>query len=185
MMTSSPGCIAGESSTPRWLVPKVTLLFSGSAHGAVTAAARTLADEHGVSCDVWSATSYKVLREDALAAERQNRLAPGRTSRPSRVGAALRDSTAPIVAVTDFMKIVPEQVARFVPGRRFVPLGTDGMGRSDTREALRAHFEIDSANVVVAALAALAADGTIPDAVVRSAIEAHGLDPERVDPYVV
>ncbi|MFM8381836.1 MAG: pyruvate dehydrogenase (acetyl-transferring), homodimeric type, partial [Actinomycetota bacterium] len=159
----------GDFPAPAAGGPQVTLLFSGSAHGAVTAAARTLADEHGVSCDVWSATSYKVLREDALAVERRHRLAPGRTPDPSRVGAALGNSTAPIVAVTDFRKIVPEQIARFVPGRRFVPLGTDGMGRSDTREALRAHFETDSINVVVAALSALAADGTIPASVVRSA----------------
>jgi pyruvate dehydrogenase E1 component len=97
----------------------------------------------------------------------------------------LGDTTGPVVAVTDFMKIVPEQIARFVPERTFVPLGTDGMGRSDTREALRSFFEVDTPNIVVAVLAGLAADGTVSHSVVAEAIAKYGLDPDRTDPYSV
>ena len=112
-----------------------------------------------MGAELWSATSYKTLREEALTAERWNRLHPGQPARTPLVGELLGDGAGPIVAVTDFMKIVPEQVARFLPGRMFVPLGTDGMGRSDTREALRAHFEIDTGNVVVGVLVGVARPG--------------------------
>ncbi|MFZ9157038.1 MAG: pyruvate dehydrogenase (acetyl-transferring), homodimeric type, partial [Ilumatobacteraceae bacterium] len=94
-------------------------------------------------------------------------------------------SSGPITAVTDFMKIVPEQIARFVPGRVFVPLGTDGMGRSDTREALRSHFEVDTPAVVVAVLSGLLSSGTIDASVVDKAIAHYGIDPDRIDPYIV
>jgi pyruvate dehydrogenase E1 component len=87
----------------------------------------------------------------------------------------------PVVAVTDFMKAVPDQVARWVPGT-FVPLGTDGYGRSDTREALRRFFEVDAGHVVVAVLGALAADGKVPAAQVADAIARYQIDPEAADP---
>jgi pyruvate dehydrogenase E1 component len=83
------------------------------------------------------------------------------------------------------MKIVPEQVARFIPNRQFVPLGTDGMGRSDTREALRSHFEVDTKNVVLATLAALAREGRIPSSTVKAAIESAAIDSNRPDPFIV
>ena len=88
----------------------------------------------------------------------------------------------PVVAVTDFMKIVPEQVARFAGQRTFVPLGTDGMGRSDTREALRHHFEVDAGHVVVSVLSALLLEGNASADEVRSAMERHGIDPDATDP---
>ena len=97
----------------------------------------------------------------------------------------LAESAGPIVAVTDFMKFVPEQVARFVPDRLFVPLGTDGMGRSDTREALRRFFEVDTGHVVVAVLAALAEQGEVKSEVVAEAIARYGIDPEGVNPALV
>jgi pyruvate dehydrogenase E1 component len=162
-----------------------TVLFSGSAQGAARAAAAELLEHYGVGVELWSATSYKALREDALAVERWNRLHPGEPARTPRVTALLSGAPGPIVAVTDFMKIVPEQVARFVPGRAFVPLGTDGMGRSDTREALRHHFEVDMPNVVVTVLAALAGTGALAPEAVKDAIARYGLDPDRVDPYIV
>ncbi|MEY4174222.1 MAG: pyruvate dehydrogenase component, partial [Actinomycetota bacterium] len=127
---------------------RATVLFSGSANGAARAAAEELLEQHGVAVELWSATSYKALRDEALSAERWNRLHPHETGRTPLVTQLLSTSAGPIVAVTDFMKIVPEQVARFVPGRTFVPLGTDGMGRSDTREALRRYFEVDAGHVV-------------------------------------
>lgn len=89
----------------------------------------------------------------------------------------------PIVAVTDFIKAIPDQIARWVPeGRGFAPLGTDGFGRSDTREALRRHFEIDAPHVVVAILAALAERGDIKAEAVGDAIKPYGIDPEAIDP---
>ena len=88
----------------------------------------------------------------------------------------------PVIAVTDFMKIVPEQIARFLPGRHFVPLGTDGMGRSDTREALRRHFETDTGHVVVGVLSALATHGSVDVADVEKAIAHYGIDADLPDP---
>ena len=97
--------------------------------------------------------------------------------------ARLATSSGPIIAVTDFMKAVPDQIARFVPaGRRFVPLGTDGFGRSDTRAALRRFFETDAAHVEIAALAALADEGSVERHAVAKAIARHGVDPDTADP---
>ena len=164
---------------------RATILFSGSAQGAAQAAVVELAEKFDVGAELWSATSYKVLRENALAVERDNRMHPSRPANTARVTDLLARSEGPITAVTDFMKIVPEQIARFVPGRVFVPLGTDGMGRSDTREALRAHFEVDMPSVVVAVLSGLHRTGAIAASEVEDAIARYGLDPDRVDPYVV
>ena len=161
------------------------MLFSGSAHGAARAAADDLLEHHGIGVELWSATSYKALRDDALRAERWNRLHPNDEPRTPIVSQLLSASAGPVVAVTDFMKIVPEQVARFLPGRTFVPLGTDGMGRSDTREALRRYFEVDAGHVTVAVLSALAAEGKASADEVQQAIERHGIDPEADDPLVV
>ena len=168
--------------------PRVTLLFSGTAWQAAADARDALARHHGVAAELWSVTSYKALREEALSVERWNRLHPAEAPRVPRITEHLGSSMGPIVAVTDFMKVVPDQIARFVPvdeagrPRRFVPLGTDGFGRSDTREALRRHFETDSANVAVAALAALAEDGVLERSEVAKAIAAVGIDPEAPDP---
>ena len=164
---------------------RATILFSGSAQGAAHAAVRELAEKFDVGAELWSATSYKVLRENALSVERDNRLHPARPADTPRVTDLLARSEGPITAVTDFMKIVPEQIARFVPDRVFVPLGTDGMGRSDTREALRAHFEVDMPSVVVAVLSGLHRTGAIAASVVEDAIARYGLDPDRLDPYIV
>ena len=161
---------------------RATLLFSGSAHGAVRLAAAELLEHYGVGAELWSATSYKLLREEALAAERWNRLHPGHTPRVPVVASLLAESSGPIIATTDFMKIVPEQIARFVAGRQFVSLGTDGMGRSDTREALRRHFEVDAGHIVVATLAALATMGSLPPEVVANALNRYGINPEALDP---
>jgi len=94
----------------------------------------------------------------------------------------LDDGTGPVIAVTDFMRIVPEQVARFVPNRLFVPLGTDGFGRSDTREALRRHFEVDMSHIVVATLQALSRSGEVKPELVADAIAHYGLNPESINP---
>ena len=101
------------------------------------------------------------------------------------LGELQADAPGPVVAVSDFMKIVPEQVARFLPGRTFVPLGTDGMGRSDTRDSLRGYFEVNTGHVVVAVLSALAADGKASPDEVQAAIARHGIDPGSPDPLLV
>lgn len=162
-----------------------TILFSGSAQGAARAAVDELANRWGVGAELWSAPSYKALREDALASERWNRLHPTRPQRTPVVTQLLANTPGPVVAVTDFMTLVPEQISRFVTGRPFIPLGTDGMGRSDTREALRRFFEVDTGHIVVAVLSGLMAMGRVTADVVDAAIAAYGIDPDSVDPYLI
>jgi len=157
---------------------KAAILFSGSAHAAASAAAAELFERYEVGCELWSATSYKTLREEALEIERWNRLHPAQTARESVVAKLLNNGDGPIVAVSDFMRMVPEQVARFITKRSFTPLGTDGMGRSDTRAALRRHFEIDAPHIVVTVLHQLSQSGVIKPELVAEAIQRHGLDPE-------
>jgi pyruvate dehydrogenase E1 component len=160
---------------------RAQILASGSAMRAALEAQQTLLDQHDVAADVWSATSYKLLREDALTVERWNRLHPTEAPRVSYVTECLAGTDGPIIAVTDFMKAVPDQVGRFVP-QPFVPLGTDGFGFSDTRPALRRHFEVDAPHVVIATLAALAQTGDVKGEAVAEAIRVYDLDPERLDP---
>ena len=160
---------------------KATILFSGSASVAAQEAQKLLAEEWDVAAELWSATSYKALREDALDAERWNRLHPQEPARVPYVTEALAATEGPIVAVTDFMKAVPDQVARFAP-RAFVPLGTDGYGRSDTRAVLRRHFETDAAHIVVAVLSGLVAAGDAKAEQVGDAITAYGIDPDAINP---
>jgi pyruvate dehydrogenase E1 component len=163
------------------LAHHATILFSGSAQGAVRSAQAELAEHFGVGAQLWSVTSYKELRRDALEVTRWNRLHPDEAPRVPRVTTNLESTSGPIVAVTDFLTLVPDQVARWVP-RRYLSLGTDGFGRSDTRDALRSFFEVDTAHVVIAVLAELAAAGEVDPSVVRSAIERYGVDPEAIDP---
>ena len=160
---------------------QATILFSGAAQGAAREAQQLLAEHHDVGAELWSVTSYKNLREDALEVERWNRLHPGETPRTPHVTTVLSEAEGPFVAVTDYMKIVPEQVARWAPGP-FTPLGTDGFGRSDTRTALRRHFEVDAAHIVVAVLQALAATGDAKPEAVADAIARYDIDAEAVDP---
>ena len=164
---------------------RATLLFSGSAQGAARQAAAELAEHFDIGVELWSATSYKRLRENALEVERWNRLHPSQAARTPDIASLLADAPGPIVAVTDFMKIVPEQVARFLPGRTFVPLGTDGMGRSDTRESLRRFFEIDLGHIVVGVLSALHATGEVEAHEIEAALARYEIDADAHDPYVI
>ncbi|MCB1032061.1 MAG: hypothetical protein KDA95_12025 [Acidimicrobiales bacterium] len=181
------GIIAGLyrwAEAPRLDGPRATLLFSGSSQGAVRHAATELAERWGVAAELWSATSYKALRENALEAERWNRLHPTSEPRKARVTDLLERSQGPIIATTDFMKTVPDQISRWIPqGRSYTSLGTDGFGRSDTREALRRYFEVDAAHVVVATLSSLAQQGSITPAVVDEAISHYSIDPEAIVPW--
>jgi pyruvate dehydrogenase E1 component len=179
-----PGILRGLyhlDGAPGERTHRAQLLASGTAMLAAREAQQILANDHDVAADIWSATSYKLLREDALSVERWNRLHPAEQARVPYVTEQLGATEGPIVAVTDFLKAVPDQIARFAP-RPFVPLGTDGYGYSDTRDALRHHFEVDAAHIVVAVLDALANQGDIKKDTVSDAIRRYDVDPEAIDP---
>jgi pyruvate dehydrogenase E1 component len=161
--------------------PRVQLVASGPIVRLALDAADRLNAEFGVVADVWSATSFQQLRNDALDCERWNRLHPGDSPRVPYVAEQLDETGGPIVAVSDYMKAVPDQISRWVR-QPYVSLGTDGFGRSDTREDLRRHFEIDAGHITAAALAALAQEGDMKTETVKDAIEAGGIDPEAIDP---
>jgi len=163
---------------------RVNLLGSGTILREVLAAAEILEGEFGVPADVFSVTSFSELRREALDAERWNLLHPDSPPRVPYVRTCLGGHDGPFVAATDYMRTVPDQVRQWVPGRYHV-LGTDGYGRSDSRAALRDFFEVDRRYVVVAALKALADDGSLDVATVRAAIERFGIDPERPNPVTV
>jgi pyruvate dehydrogenase E1 component len=130
---------------------------------------------------VWSATSYKALRRDALDVERWNMLHPDEEPRQPYVASLFAGEDTPLIAVSDFMKAVPDQIARWLDGRLF-SLGTDGFGRSDTREALRRFFEVDAECIVVAALHRLALRGAVERRLVNQAIGDLGIDPDKANP---
>jgi pyruvate dehydrogenase E1 component len=159
------------------------LLGSGTILREVEAAVGLL-KEYGVVADVWSATSMNELRRDGLAAERWNLLHPAETPRTSWVAQQLNGSKDPVICSTDYMKTYSDQIRQFVDAP-FVALGTDGYGRSDTREQLRAFFEVDRRWVTIAALKALADAGTIEKAVVGKAIAALRLDADKPNPMTV
>ena len=147
-------------------------------------AQQILADRYAVSADVWSATNYKLLRNDALGCQRWNRLHPTAPPRQSRVEQLLKGEEGVFVAVSDNMRIVPDQIAPWVPGG-LTTLGTDGFGRSDTRARLRRFFEVDAESTVIATLHALAEKGQLDKSVVAKAIKALGVEPEKLHPQIV
>ncbi|MGD0811411.1 MAG: pyruvate dehydrogenase (acetyl-transferring), homodimeric type [Acidimicrobiales bacterium] len=165
------------AGAPEGPTRRVTVLFSGSASQAALEAQQLLATNHDVAAELWSATSYKALREEALEVDRHNRLHPSEPPRAPYVAQALSNAEGPIIAVTDYMKAVPDQIARWAPGP-FITLGTDGFGRSDARPALRRHFETDAAHVVVAALDGLRQAGEGKAEEVEDAIRRYGIDPD-------
>ena len=141
--------------------PRVQLLGSGTILREVVAGAELLQNDFGIAADVWSVTSFNELRRDGLSAERWSRLNPGEERRKSYVERNLEGRGGPVIASTDYMRSFPDQIRAFVP-QRYVTLGTDGFGRSDTREQLRSFFEIDRYHVALAALQALADEGKVP-----------------------
>ena len=163
---------------------RVQLLGSGTILREVLAAAEILERDYEVPADVWSVTSFSELRRDGLACERWNLLHPDQPPRKSYVERQFATVCGPFVAATDYMRIVADQIRPWVPGR-YAVLGTDGYGRSDSRAALREFFEVDRKYIVVAALKALADEGTIEAATVVRAIKALGIDPAKADPVTV
>jgi pyruvate dehydrogenase E1 component len=160
---------------------KAQLVGSGPLLLQALRAQEMLAEKWGVAADVWSMTSAQQLRNEALAVERWNRLHPAAQPRVPYVTQALAGAEGPVVVTSDWVKSVNDMPARWVTNR-FVALGTDGFGRSDTREALRRHFETDAEHVVVATLHALAQEGQVKPEQVARAIQEYGLDAEAVDP---
>jgi pyruvate dehydrogenase E1 component len=164
--------------------PAVLHLFgSGPILNEAVRAQSILAERYGLAADVWSVTSYNELRREALRTERWNRLHPDQPARQPYLVRALGNVQGPIIAATDYMKAVADQVAPWLTGR-MVTLGTDGFGRSDNREYLRRHFEVNAESITSAALARLARDGVFDAAQVKKAFEELGVNPEKVDPAV-
>ena len=159
---------------------RVQLLGSGTILREVIEAAALLEQDFGVSADIWSATSFNELGRDGHEAARWNLLHPTETPRKAYVTQCLEDAAGPVVAATDYIRLFADQIRAFVP-QRYVVLGTDGFGRSDTRERLRRHFEVDRHHVALAALKALADDGAIKPDVVADAIKKYEINPEK--PY--
>ncbi|MEQ1949776.1 MAG: pyruvate dehydrogenase (acetyl-transferring), homodimeric type, partial [Bryobacteraceae bacterium] len=162
--------------------PAVAQLFgSGSILNEALKAQQILADRYQVAADVWSVTSYNELRRDGLAADRWNRLHPTESPRTPYILRALEGSNGPIIASSDYMKAVADQLSPWL-GSRLHSLGTDGFGRSENREYLRKFFEISAEAIVQATLASLAREGKIDAQLAQTAIRELGFDPESPDP---
>ena len=162
--------------------PRVQLLGSGTILREVIAGADLLAQDFGVSADIWSCPSFNELRRNGMETERWNLLHPAQPPRRSYVEQCLGGRQGPIVAATDYMRAFADQIRPYVP-RRYVCLGTDGFGRSDYRVALRKFFEVDRHYVAFAALNALAEDGALPKSKVEAAIVRYGIDAEKPPPW--
>jgi pyruvate dehydrogenase E1 component len=140
-----------------------------------------LAEKYGVQSDVWSVTSYNQLRREALDTERWNRLHPAEPEKRPYIVTALEGAEGPIIAASDYMKVVPDQLAPWLTGR-LVSLGTDGFGRSENREYLRRHFEVNAESIAGAALSRLAREGKFDAEKARKAFEDLGVNTEKIDP---
>jgi len=180
---AKPGILRGIyrlQTASKQLSAHVQLFGSGSILNEVLRAVPIL-ERFGVSADVWSVTSYQELRRDAISCERYNRLHPDEPQKLSYIETALAGVEGPFVAASDHMKLLADHIARWIPGR-FMPLGSDGFGISDTRSSLRRHFEIDAEFVAVGALDALRLTGKVTSATVAKAIAELGLLTDKVDP---
>ncbi len=164
--------------------PRAQLFGSGPILNEVLKAQGILAERYGVAADVWSVTSWNELRRDALEAERWNRLHPAEPERKPYLLEVLGEAKGPIIAASDYMKTLPDQLAPWL-GSRLLTLGTDGFGRSDNREHLRRHFEVDAASIVAATLSKLAREGAFDKARAQAAfaelaVETEGINPVRL-----
>jgi pyruvate dehydrogenase E1 component len=164
--------------------PRVQLLGSGTILREVIAAADMLKNDWGVNADIWSCTSFNELRRNGIEVDRWNMLHPTQPPRKSHIEQCLEGREGPVIASTDHMRAFADQVRAFLP-KRFRVLGTDGFGRSDYRVKLREFFEVNRAYVTVAALKALADEGTVPATKVEEAINKYGINPEKPNPVRV
>src|ERR1700742_811866 len=163
---------------------RATLLGAGTILRECLAAAKILESEYGIPADVFSITSFSELRREALETERWNLMHPSETARVPYVESLLKDHAGPVVAATDYMRIVPDQVREWIDGR-YITLGTDGYGRSDSRAALRKHFEVDRNYIAVAALKGLVDEGKVDQATLIGAMRALGVDCPQPVPWKV
>ncbi|MFI7607834.1 pyruvate dehydrogenase (acetyl-transferring), homodimeric type [Micromonospora sp. NPDC049366] len=161
--------------------PKANVLASGTGMQWALKAQQLLAQDWGVAADVWSVTSWTELRRDAVECEEHNLLNPGAEQRVPYIQQKLADADGPKVAVSDFMRAVPDLIARWVPGD-YTSLGTDGFGMSDTRHALRRHFHVDAESIVVATLRQLALRGAVPATVPAEAAKKYAIDDVHAAP---
>ena len=159
----------------------VQLFGSGPILNEALRAQHILAEKYGVPADVWSVTSYNELRRDALAIERWNRLHPAEPEKRPYILAVLDGSDGPIVAATDYMKAVPDQLSPWL-SNRLVTLGTDGFGRSDNRQHLRSHFEVNAESIAAAALSRLAREGKFDAQRAANSFAELGIDTDKADP---
>jgi pyruvate dehydrogenase E1 component len=162
---------------------RAQLLGSGAILPEVLKAQTILNEKYGVRADVWSATSYGELYREGHAIERWNMLHPGETARIPYVTQLFEGTEGPIVAASDYLKVLPDLIDRWLP-RPLVSLGTDGFGRSESRAALRNHFEVDARFVTIGTLAALAREGRVDAKVVQKAIKDLEIDPEKINPAI-
>ncbi|MFN7219420.1 MAG: transketolase-like TK C-terminal-containing protein, partial [Burkholderiales bacterium] len=165
--------------------PRVQLMGSGTILREVIAAAELLELDWGVVADIWSCTSFTELRRDGMAAERHNMLHPEEAPRAAYVTQQLKGRKGPVVAATDYIRSFADQIRPYITDRKFMVLGTDGFGRSDTRKQLRKFFEVNRYYVVVAALKTLADEGQMPLKTVGEAIKKYGIDPDKPAPWTV
>ena len=172
---------AAEPAAKKGKAVAAQLFGSGPILNEVLEAQAILADKYQVQADVWSVTSYNELRRDALAAERWNRLHPSESERRPYVLQALGEAKGPIIAASDYMKTMPDQLSPWL-GARLLSLGTDGFGRSDNREHLRRHFEVNAASIVAATLSKLAREGSFDKAKAQAAFAELGVETETADP---
>ena len=161
---------------------RVQLFGSGAILNSVLRAQEILADEYGIASDVWSVTSYTQLRRDAATCDRWNMLHPTETPKKSYLEETLEGVEGPFISASDYVKALGEQLTPWIPGDYYC-LGTDGMGRSETREALRRHFEVDAESITIAAISRLAKAEIFTAKDVANAIKDLGYDAEKVNPY--
>jgi len=162
---------------------KVQLMGSGAIMNKVIEAAAMLEEKYGVAADIWSVTSYKELHLEAVNTERDNLLKPGKTLKKPYITQALEGAEGPFIAASDYVRAVPESVARWIPGS-FYSLGTDGFGRSDGRRHLRDFFEVDPRYIVLAAMHMLMRAGKYSAADIRKAIKDLNIDPDKANPLI-
>jgi pyruvate dehydrogenase E1 component len=159
----------------------VQLMGSGTILREVIKAAQMLHEDYSITSDIWSVTSFNELRRDGLAVERYNAMHPQEKEQKSYVTTQLKGRPGPVIAATDYMRLYADQIRSYVPNH-YVTLGTDGYGRSDTRERLRHFFEVDAKFIALAALNALVAEGGVDKSKVVDAIKRYGINPNKLDP---
>ena len=170
-----------RTSTKKDAKLRAQLFGSGTIMYEVLKAQQVLEEKYGVAADVWSVTSYKQLYRDGNDCERWNMLHPGATPRVPFVRQALKDAPGVLVAASDYMKVLPESIAQWLP-RPLVALGTDGFGRSESRVALRDFFEVDAKHIVLATLTALAREKQVKPDLLQQAVKDLGINPEKANP---